>query len=376
MEGNNFQVQLQNRISMWLESGSKSGLTELEYEKIVLCSVLGKRSENQDRAVFLRVKFDERSKPSIAALILCDGMGGMVSGGDCANLAISSFSAALVNSNARTLIDKLKDAVSLANKSVYKEFQGRGGSTLSAALLNDLGEWAMINVGDSRIYHILSNGVIEQLTIDDTLEKQLAHLNLPSPPKEFRQLLQYIGMGVGIEPRAVEFKLSSESKYLLITSDGAHGISENVFQSLVNCSDTSKEVVSRLTKISEWLGGNDNSTAVILPLGKNIFLRNKDSDSSSLEIWSITGKVEFLSVKNSQNTISLNNTDEAKNEKKSNFQKIPYGEGISPPEKKGRKKDKNTNQYLILDDKNSDIVDVGKFEKPIPNLIVEFVEEN
>ncbi|MFN5763692.1 MAG: hypothetical protein ACK470_04640, partial [Pseudanabaena sp.] len=83
MEKSWFQIQLQERISRWLKSGKKSGTTqleELEVETVVLSSVLGKRSENQDRTIFLRAKFDEPNRASIATLILCDGMGGMSSG--------------------------------------------------------------------------------------------------------------------------------------------------------------------------------------------------------------------------------------------------------------------------------------------------------
>ena len=121
MEGS----QLQEGIARWLKSGEKTGFTDSVSETVVLSSVLGKRSENQDRTIFLRVKFDEPSKHSIAALVLCDGMGGMVSGGDCANLAISTFAASLVRSNATTLTEKLKVAVNSANQVVFENFQGK-----------------------------------------------------------------------------------------------------------------------------------------------------------------------------------------------------------------------------------------------------------
>ncbi|MGA1409698.1 MAG: hypothetical protein ACO37W_08190 [Prochlorotrichaceae cyanobacterium] len=104
MKVSQFQEQLQQGIARWLTSGEKNGLTSLATETVVLSSILGKRSENQDRTIFFRVKFDEPSKPSIAALVLCDGMGGMVNGGDCANLAISTFAASLINSNASSAV--------------------------------------------------------------------------------------------------------------------------------------------------------------------------------------------------------------------------------------------------------------------------------
>jgi hypothetical protein len=69
MEGSQFHEQLQEGIARWLKSGEKTGFTGSASETVVLSSVLGKRSENPDRTIFLRVKFDELSKPSIG---LCD----------------------------------------------------------------------------------------------------------------------------------------------------------------------------------------------------------------------------------------------------------------------------------------------------------------
>ena len=374
MEGSTFQEKLKEAIAGWLKSGEKSGFTCSDSDLVVLSSVLGKRSENQDRTLFLRVKFDEPTKRSIAALVLCDGMGGMVSGGDCANLAISTFAVSLVHSNEVNLSKRLKVAVNSANQAVYEDFQGRGGATLSAIACNEVSEWAAVNVGDSRIYRVLDSGMVEQLTIDDTLEKQLADLNLPSPPPEFRQLLQYVGMGEGIEPRHIELKISSDIRWFLITSDGAHGISQDVFQALVHYAKSPKEVVHRLSKLSEWLGGKDNSTVAVLSVGTNLFERSKESAFSSLEIWSIPGKAEFFSPKSFQ-------TDAPQNRTLSPIQKnVSKREETSPRAKKPRNNKKNLDnaQKADLQGVNGSKPNNGREppEKPIPQLNIEFVEEN
>lgn len=378
MEGSQFQEQLQEGIARWLKSGEKTGFTDSASETVVLSSVLGKRSENQDRTIFLRVKFDEPSKPSIAALVLCDGMGGMVSGGDCANLAISTFAASLVRSNATTLTDKLKVAVNSANQAVYENFQGKGGATLSAIACNDVSDCAAVNVGDSRIYRVLNSGIVEQLTIDDTLEEQLADLNLPSPPPEFRQLLQYVGMGEGIEPRHIGLQISPDIKWLLITSDGAHGISKDVFQALVAHAENPKEVVHRLTEFSEWLGGKDNSTAAVLSVGADLFERSKESAFNSLEIWSIPGKAEFFSIQSFQTDASQNGTlsrtvaNVSEAEKKSKQTTIPQTK--KPPQKKDRNNTQKTDSKGVNGSKSNN----GRepIDKPVPQLNIEFSEES
>jgi PPM family protein phosphatase len=378
MEVSQFQEQLQEGIARWLKSGEKSGFTGSASEIVVLNSVLGKRSENQDRTIFFRVKFDEPSKPSIAALVLCDGMGGMVSGGDCANLAISTFAASLVRSNGVTLTEKLKVAVNSANQVVYENFQGRGGSTLSALVFSDVDEWIAVNVGDSRIYSVFNSGAVEQLTTDDTLEKQLEYLNLPSPPPEFRQLLQYIGMGAGIEPRYIELKMSTDIKWFLITSDGAHGISESVFYSLVSNSQSPKEIVHRLTELSEWLGGKDNSTVSVLTYGSNLFERSKDSAFSSLEIWSIPGKAEFFSIKPFRNDIPPNKALPLDESNTSEIEKKSNQTNVVQIKKKSKRKNSDNTQRSNLKASSGRI---PKHEREqsgnsIPQLNIEFYEEN
>ncbi len=378
MEVSQFQEQLQEVIARWLKSGEKSGFTDSASETVVLSSVLGKRSENQDRTIFLRVKFKEPSKHSIAALVLCDGMGGMVSGGDCANLAISTFAASLVQSNATTLTDKLMVAVNSANQAVYKDFRGRGGATLSAVACNEVSDWAAVNVGDSRIYHVLNSGVVEQLTIDDTLEEQLADLNLPSPPSEFRQLLQYVGMGEGIEPRHIKLQISPEIKWFLITSDGAHGISKDVFQALVIHAESPKEVVHRLTKFSEWLGGKDNSTVAVLSVGMDLFERSKESAFSSLEIWSIPGKAEFFSVKPSRTDTSQNGNSHLTESSVSGAEEKSKQETLPRVKKPPRKKNHDNAQKTDSEDVNSRKPNNAKepADKPVPQLNIEFSEES
>lgn len=372
MEVSQFQEQLQEGIARWLKSGEKSGFTDSDSESVVLSSVLGKRSENQDRTIFLRVKSDESSKPSMAALVLCDGMGGMVSGGDCANLAISTFAVSLVLSNAATITEKLKVAVNSANQAVYEGFQGRGGATLSAVACNEVSDWAAVNVGDSRIYRVLNSGIVEQITIDDTLEEQLADLKLPSPPPEFKQLLQYVGMGEGIQPRHIELKISPDVKWFLITSDGAHGISKDVFQALVVHAKSPKEVVHRLNGLSEWLGGKDNSTVAVLNVGTDLFATSKESNLSSLEIWSIPGKAEFFSIKSFRTDAPQNKTRPLTEAAVSKAGKKSTQE-TSPRTKKLLNKDNHDNVQKT----DSKVVNGREFsDKPVPHLNIEFSEEN
>lgn len=357
-----FYTQLQQGIFKWLNNSDSSGFNELEQEKVVIGSVLGRRPENQDRVLFFRVRFKDSREPAFAGVVICDGMGGMVNGGDCANLAISTFVASLTDRNASALIEKLRIAVVNADKEVYREYKGRGGSTLSAIICNEKNEWAGINVGDSRIYQVLDNDTVEQLSIDDTLENQLADLNLPSPPSEFRQLLQYVGMGEGIEPRLIELKLTSENplKWIVITSDGVHNPAKDIFQSVLVYSETHTDIVNRLLDLSEWLGGKDNATIAVLPPNSDLLLPKEELNS--MEIWGVSEKVNFLTIRSAENEVSPSSNPNILD--KENVKKEEISQSKKPSRSKNQKQSSKTGKK---DSKNSQ-------EKDVPQLKIEFSE--
>lgn len=368
--------QIKEGILRYINSKDKSRVVEVDPEIATLYSVLGKRQENQDRILFLRVKFAESSKPSIAALVICDGMGGMLNGGECSSLAISTFASTLIHSPATKISEKLEMAIYDANNAVFSCFQGEGGTTLSAVACSEDNDWAAINVGDSRIYTLSSNGILKQLTTDDTLEMQLADLNLSAPPPGFRQLVQYIGMGNGIQPRHVELTSLSEIKFIILTSDGAHNIPNDVFQLLITNAETSWNIAHRLAELSEWLGGRDNASIATLSMNQDVFFRNNNNHESYLEIWSTSGKVEFISVKLFQSeAATLKSTEVLTNQALENSNNTSSQDSKSQKKVVRKKKQRNhseTANNSIGEDKISAIPK----EDDKPQLNIEFSEDD
>lgn len=288
--------KLQKKIFQWLEHSQKNKFVEIDGTGVALGSAIGLvRQENQDRVLFLKVQLEGPFRRFFVAA-LCDGMGGMIGGEYSAKLALSVFTTSLIRSKDQKYPKKLEIAVHQANKAVFQHFSGDGGTTLSAVICDDEYECWAINVGDSRIYQVLTNGDINQLSTDDTIQAQLESLNRldKNYPAEFRQLIQYVGMGQELEPTQFKVEFIPETNLILLTSDGIHSMPSDTFQQLTINSKDSAILIERLITHSEWIGGRDNATAIAMSINKGLGISEVDGISSGkVELWSTSGSVEI-----------------------------------------------------------------------------------
>lgn len=225
------------------------------------------RDENQDYPLILYAYFDASPSASFVLFALCDGMGGMSEGLDCAKLALSAFSASLVFNRDGSPRKRIAHAAFEANETVHQRYKGRGGTTLSAILSTERDGTFGINVGDSRIFEFTRKGHLKQISTDDTIEAALAKLKgerTTTSRDEFLsgRLAQYVGMGEGYSPNIIRLKKLYKGTGYLITSDGAHQVPPDSFRSIVLHGETSTHVVDRILSLSEWCGGTDNATVV------------------------------------------------------------------------------------------------------------------
>jgi serine/threonine protein phosphatase PrpC len=289
-----FREEVKSATLRWLSQGEHSGTYVVEKRSVSFSSSIGRREENQDRTLFLRLLPQVETWPVLEAIVLCDGMGGMVEGATAAELALSSFVAAFSTKKHRSLADHLCAAVEASNEDVYRRFGGRGGATLSSVAISSDGEMAGVNVGDSRIYVLFDDNQLIQLSRDDTLGNALSDIAAPSAVGRPGELLQFVGLGKGIVPHRINLNgLPSPFKCLLLTSDGAHALHEQVFDELVRNSPGIAEMAKRLTAISEWTGGKDNATVAIWHAPHNSRELPRLEGRGSLEIWGIQGKYEL-----------------------------------------------------------------------------------
>jgi PPM family protein phosphatase len=266
------------------------------------------RTENQDRCAVLRTRSEDGK--AIVVIAVCDGMGGMISGGDCAARTIASFFLGCSHSSYATLEKTLLKATLLANEMVSSAHSGKGGSTLSAIALDSDGRLVGVNVGDSRLYCNYSAELLK-ISNDDTLSGQLnAHYNLYS---DQNGLLQYIGIGKEISPHILPIPYHQENEYrAIITSDGVHFLGSHLMRAIIQNAADSAKAAQRLTDLSKWCGGNDNATAAIVSSYKKLIDFRDEAKKGLLEIWDAFGELQIITDAPPQELIPNPNLEQPK----------------------------------------------------------------
>lgn len=251
------------------------------------------RNENQDRVAAMRVHTGAPSNKSFICVAVCDGMGGMRDGGLGATVALSRFMTELVRLRRTPPIERLENAARYANKAVFNELKGKGGTTLSAILLEEQSLFS-INIGDSRIY--AEDNAAQQLTrmtVDDNLAEAFGG--------QGAELVQFVGMGEGISPHVN--KIQDIPKTVVITSDGAHFFDEKVFSKAYLNAPNIADGVDRLLSLADWLGSPDNATVAALDFQE--FSNTPISqEGGCVEFWSPFGPLTLLWANREMNEVS------------------------------------------------------------------------
>lgn len=280
------QIRLANFIAKSQSRRAINGAAD-----ICLATTLGRvRTQNQDRALVTFATYSGAPEKDFVLGVLCDGLGGMAKGEEAAVLAVSVFVSRVLRTPRSAPEERLRSAAIGANDAVYRMLRGRGGATIAAVMGWKHGDIVSLNVGDSRIYGIDDSRELKQISKDDTLA---GYLGQSRPIDAHRnQLVQFIGMGEGIEPNIFR---SQQNAYgsILITSDGVHNVPPQAFSEAVRYPSSNFDLTNRLLSLSDSLGGRDNATVVLLPTRFDQSSSRREqgltldflSVSSRLEIW-------------------------------------------------------------------------------------------
>lgn len=280
-------TQLQSRLYGWLmRKTTLSAIRRVGELPIAVISDIGNlRNQNQDRVAVLKVQL-ELNQPFVV-LALCDGMGGMVEGAACASQTIASFFISCITNRNIVPSSRLAIAAQDANRVVHDTYKGSGGGTLSAILFDSTGLITGVNIGDSRIYSY-GEFRLEQLTVDDTMSGLRPGADNDLHARN--ELLQYIGMGDGMEPHIIESPSSWD--LMILTSDGAHYFDKGVMSMVIQNAKEPALAAKRLIEIAKWCGGRDNaSIAIASPVA---FQQQLSNDTELIQVWDPFGEVQIL----------------------------------------------------------------------------------
>ena len=229
------------------------------------------RQHNQD--VF-KVLYDEEK--NIAVLVVCDGMGGAKAGNVASALAAETFMHDMGKyiediGDQRDIAEKMMDAVLAANSAVYqksvkeKKYAGMG-TTLCAAVSTAQGE-VVINVGDSRVYHVTPDEIVQITKDHSVVEDMIDRGELTRAQAHIHPNRNLITKALGTSSKEkpdLFFLNLNPGEYILLCSDGLSNVVmdyEILFE--LQSGAIVRESCEKLVETALGRGAPDNVTAVL-----------------------------------------------------------------------------------------------------------------
>ena len=224
------------------------------------------RQQNQD-AYSVRTLEDGR----VLALV-CDGMGGARAGNVASTMAVELFMERFDQTDrSDTVEERLGQAASAANKAVFQRSiddpNCTGMGTTMVAVLAGGGEAVILNEGDSRAYHINSEGIVlvtrDHSLVEDLVERgELTREQARTHPHK-----NLITRALGVEPVLMAdcFRQTLVPGDQLLCSDGLSNVvnEQEVLYEVIHGGEIS-ECCQRLLDIALSRGAPDNVTIVLI----------------------------------------------------------------------------------------------------------------
>ena len=207
--------------------------------------------------------------------IVADGMGGY-KGGDvasqlCVNTIVRLFNSKYTEDT--DIEELLYECVNAANIAVYDRsseseyLRGMGTTVVLAAFVGK--KVYILNVGDSRAYHINKDNKVKQITNDHTLVQE--YINIGKITKQQARTHNYrhvITRAIGTDKRVMIdlFRLELKAgERILLCSDGMYEYVDcDMIEEIMSKVSSEKMALKKIMDISLSSGGADNVTVVIV----------------------------------------------------------------------------------------------------------------
>lgn len=222
-----------------------------------------KKEVNQD-ALMVRNRITNLG--NVCMCVICDGMGGLAEGEVASSHVIRRLSEWFTNKiGGIRRFDKLVYYLQREIYSISEEIMKYGRKqefvigTTATVLMMAGQKYAIVHVGDTRVYHI-SQGVVlkmKQLTTDHSVDEYM--------------LTQSLGMGGRIFPEVIRGKIKKQDMFLMCTDGFRHKNSLNDLkkglkpQNFNNSEEISKELRIYAER-ARRLGEQDDITAMVIKI--------------------------------------------------------------------------------------------------------------
>lgn len=235
------------------------------------------RPNNEDQAEVVEIGWVDNNPVSL--LVLADGMGGQQGGEIASQTAVTAiiqqmrrFWQHFNSQSPRSYGYWLSEAAKAANQKIYSLNRDRDkemGTTLVAALV--IGRKAFIvNIGDSRAYHI-SNTAITQITTDQSVVQGLIGAGLITPEQARQHPLRgCITQAVGSDEKVDADLFAAELETgdtLLLCSDGlTNELDDATIYDIIQAAMSPQSACDTLIAAANAIGGRDNISVVLVQL--------------------------------------------------------------------------------------------------------------
>ena len=263
-------------------------------------SVKGLRTKNEDRCVAGLIALPDQTEAAFA--FVCDGVGGCAGGDVASSIAIGQCLQSTTHhfwkntwETPKSLSPVLSEVIKAANEAVTNHAtntpQLKEMATTIVGMLYYKGKMAVAGVGDSRVY-LYREGLLEQLTKDDSLPQQLADRGLITAEEAENHpmnnvITHFLGLRENLESLTVHEYAVKPGDCIVLSSDGFHKFAANALPALCDSCvrhgvthETLKQLVSDLTQESLLMGSDDNVSISLLYVGAG------ESHKNLRETWS------------------------------------------------------------------------------------------
>ncbi|MFC7612665.1 PP2C family protein-serine/threonine phosphatase [Actinokineospora soli] len=207
--------------------------------------------------------------------VVADGMGGHAAGEVASGVAVEVAGTlagrTLKPGDVRAAVLEANAAILAAGK---REPGRRGmGTTFTGLCLVDFQgspHWAVVNVGDSRVYRYADNSLV-QLTVDHTeLAELIANGDLTEDEARGHPLgnvlTRALGMSPPPEPDLDVFPVRAPERFLICSDGLTLELPDEIIADVLADTEDPEDAAKRLVDMAVEVGGRDNVTAVVVDL--------------------------------------------------------------------------------------------------------------